>query len=136
MSQTVTSVTGGSHDALPSTSTSSQQKSHPIQQWLQNTQAQSSTVDDLLVDQISGLANISQHLLTLDMSNHDYQTILLTYNEDVEKQKQKIVNEAEQDGNVDAWLSKDFNLEMDQVLARFRDEYVTIMGSNDEALTR
>ena len=69
------------------------------------------------------------------MSNQDYQAIMLTYNEDVKKQKEKIVNAEEHDGNVDAWLSKDFVLEMDQVLARFRDEYVTILGSNAKALT-
>ena len=54
------------------------------------------------------------------MSNQDYQAIMLTYNEEVEKQKEKIVNDVEQDGNMDAWLSQDFVLEMDEVLARFR----------------
>ncbi|XP_074342728.1 benzyl alcohol O-benzoyltransferase-like [Apium graveolens] len=72
---------------------------------------------------------------TIMHENQDYQAILLTYNEEVEKLNEKIVNDAEQDGNVDAWLSKDFVLEMDQVLARFRDEYVTILGSNAKTLT-
>ena len=89
----------------------------------------------MLVEQISGLANISQHLLTSDMSNQDYQAIMLTYNEDVERQKEKIVNEEEEDGNVDAWLNDDFVLEMNEVLARFRKEYITILGSNAKALT-
>ena len=36
---------------------------------------------------------------------------------------------------MDAWLSKDFALEMDEVLAKFRNDYVTILGSNARALT-
>ena len=76
----------------------------------------------MIVEQISGLANISQHLLTSDMSNQDYQAIMLSFNEDVEMQKEKIVNEEEEDGNVDAWLTDDYVLEMDEVLARFRRE--------------
>ena len=134
VSQTVTPVTGGSQlqTDLPSTS---QQQPHVIFQWLQNVEAQPSSIDDMLVDQISGLANISQHLFSSNMSNADYQAILLSFNEDVEQQNEKIVDEAEEDGNVDAWLSKDFVLEMDEVLAKFRNDYVTILGSNARALT-
>ena len=69
------------------------------------------------------------------MSNQDYQAIMLAYNEEVEEQKEKIVNDAEPDGNMDAWLSEDFALEMNQVLARFREEYVTILGSNVKDLS-
>ncbi|KAL8124052.1 hypothetical protein AgCh_011891 [Apium graveolens] len=69
-------------------------------------QAQPITMNDLLVDQLSGLANITQQLLTTDMSNQDYQAVLLSYKTDVEDQHQKIVNEAEQDGNVDACNAK------------------------------
>ena len=36
---------------------------------------------------------------------------------------------------MDAWLSKDYALEMDEVLATFRDDYITILGSNARALT-
>ncbi|KAL8154574.1 hypothetical protein AgCh_000082 [Apium graveolens] len=59
-------------------------------------------MNDLLVDQLYGLANIAQQFLTTDMSNQDYQAILLSYQIDVEEQQQKIINEAEQDGNLDA----------------------------------
>ena len=131
MSQTVISVTGVSDEP----STSQPQQPHILSQWLQESASQPTSIDDLLVEQIPGLANISQHLPTSNMSNQDYQAIMLAYNEEVEEQKDKIVNDAEQDGNVDAWLSEDFALEMNQVLARFREEYVTILGSNTKDLS-
>ncbi|KAL8121316.1 hypothetical protein AgCh_018157 [Apium graveolens] len=209
VSKIVTSVTGGFDPSIAQPSTSQPQQPHILSQWLQESGFQPTSVDDLLVEQISGLANISQHLLSSDMSNQDYQAIMLTYNEDVItrnsaynithltsvsegldfadhagraiivlgallnsissttfdsqhtdwqerageevlqtfgkntpdvdglnhlKVKEKIVNDEEHDGNVDAWLSQDFVLEMDQVLARFRNEYVTIR-SNSKALT-
>ncbi|KAL8091618.1 hypothetical protein AgCh_034031 [Apium graveolens] len=81
------------------------------------------------------LVNLSQQLLTSDMGNQDYQAILLCFNEEVEQQKEKIVDEAEEDVNVDAWLSGDHVAEMDEVLARFRREYITILGSNAKTLT-
>ncbi|KAL8120267.1 hypothetical protein AgCh_017429 [Apium graveolens] len=119
----------GVHDSNPV-------KSSPIQlEWLQESASQPTSVDNLLVEQISGLANISQHLLTSNMSNQDYQAIMLAYNEEIEEQKEKIVNDAEPDGNVDAWLSDEFSLEMNQVLARFREEYVTILGNNAKYLS-
>ena len=131
MSQTVTPVTGVSDEP----STSQPQQSHILSQWLQESASQPASIDDLLVEQIFGLANISQHLLTSNMSNQDYQAIMLAYNKEVEEQKEKIVNDAEPDGNVDAWLADDFALKMNQVLARFREEYVTILGSNAKDLS-
>ena len=80
----MTSVTGDDFTTQPSTS--QPQQPHLILQWLQESASQPTRVDDLLVEQISGLANISQHLLTSNMSNQDYQAIMLTYNEEVEKQ--------------------------------------------------
>ena len=85
VSNTVTSVTGGSDIQTAQPSTSQPQQPHLLSQWLQDSESQPPTIDDMLVEQISGLANISQHLLTSDMSNQDYQAIMLTYNEEVEK---------------------------------------------------
>ncbi|KAL8135765.1 hypothetical protein AgCh_010402 [Apium graveolens] len=67
------SVTGGSA-AQPSTS-----QTHLISQWLQDTENQPSTIEDLRVDQLGDLAQISQQLLTSNMSNQDYQAIMLSY---------------------------------------------------------
>ncbi|KAL8147271.1 hypothetical protein AgCh_004842 [Apium graveolens] len=39
------------------------------------------------------------------------------------------------EGNYDASLNKDYNLEIEDVLARFRENYLTILGSNSKALT-
>ncbi|KAL8115927.1 hypothetical protein AgCh_022428 [Apium graveolens] len=66
------------------------------------------------------LANITQQLLTTDMSNQDYQEILLSYKEDVEEQHEKIADEA--DGNVDDWLSKEFTT----TISRFRDVFTRL----------
>ncbi|KAL8121509.1 hypothetical protein AgCh_018295 [Apium graveolens] len=44
--------------------------------------------------------------------------------EDVEEQQEIIADEA--DGNVDAWLFKDFTTTIEEALAKFREEYVTI----------
>ncbi|KAL8131777.1 hypothetical protein AgCh_007632 [Apium graveolens] len=87
------------------------------------------------VDQLVGLAQISQQLLTSDMSNQDYQAIMISYQTDVQEQQDKIVIEGEQDGNCDAWLNKDYNLEMEGVLAKFRKDYLIILGRNAKALT-
>ncbi|KAL8116264.1 hypothetical protein AgCh_022680 [Apium graveolens] len=70
----MTSVTGVSE---PSSS-----QPHILSKWLQESGSQLTSVDDLLVEQISGLANISQYLLTSDMSNQDYQAIMLTFREE------------------------------------------------------
>ena len=75
------------------------------------------------------------NFIRADMSNQDYQAIMLAFNEDVEKQKEKIVDDEEEDGNVDAWLNDEYVLEMDEVLARFIREYITIMSSNTKTLT-
>ena len=67
------------------------------------------------------------------MSNREYQAILLSYKEDVEEQQEKIVDEA--DGNMDAWFCKDFTTTMEEALAKFREEYVTILCRNAKVLT-
>ncbi|KAL8110043.1 hypothetical protein AgCh_025960 [Apium graveolens] len=64
------------------------------------------------------------------MSNRDYQVILLAHKEDVKAQHKKIVDAVEQDGNVDTWLSKSFSIDLEKALSRFREAYVTILGSN------
>ncbi|KAL8093468.1 hypothetical protein AgCh_035373 [Apium graveolens] len=51
----------------------------------------------------------------------DYQAILFSYKTDFEEQQKKIINEAEQDGNVDVWLDKDFGLEMDETPNSHKD---------------
>ena len=56
------------------------------------------------------------------MSNQDYQAIMLSYQADVEENQAKIVDEAGQDANCDAWLDKEFIIEMDAVLEKFREE--------------
>ncbi|KAL8089123.1 hypothetical protein AgCh_038776 [Apium graveolens] len=83
---------------------------------------------------LSGVAGYNRNV-SLTMA---YKTIRLSccpIKKDVEKQQKKIVNDPEQDGNVDTWLDKDFSLEMDEVLARFREGYVTILGSNAKTLS-
>ncbi|KAL1824142.1 hypothetical protein ACET3Z_010920 [Daucus carota] len=135
VSQTVTSVTGGSTDTTPPPSSSQASQPHVMTSWLQDIEAQPSTIDDMLVGPIAGLANLSQQLVISNMENQDYQAILLCYNEEVENQKQKIVDEAEEEGNVDAWLSEQHVPEMKEVLARFRREYIIMMSSNAQSLT-
>ncbi|XP_074342225.1 secreted RxLR effector protein 161-like [Apium graveolens] len=54
---------------------------------------------------------------------------------DVEASQAKIVDEAGQVVNCDAWVDKEFSIEMDAVLAKFREEYITILGSNARSLT-
>ena len=51
MSQTVTPVTGGSIDYLAQPSTSQTQQPHLLAQWLQDIEAQPTTVDDMIVEQ-------------------------------------------------------------------------------------
>ncbi|KAL8088686.1 hypothetical protein AgCh_038456 [Apium graveolens] len=133
VSKTVTSVTGGSDSQR---STSQPQQQHLISQWLQETTHQPSTIEDLRIDQLGGLAQISQQLLTSNISNQDYQAIMLTYQADVEENQAKIVDEAGQDANCDVWLDMDFTIEMDALLAKFREytsqQVSTLQTSNDQ----
>ncbi|KAL8107436.1 hypothetical protein AgCh_024003 [Apium graveolens] len=46
-----------------------------------------------------------------------------------------IVDAAKRDGNVDAWSSKSFTIDMEEALSRFREDYITILGSNARDLT-
>ena len=123
-----------SHDAetggVASTSTPS---SNFVQQWLNpmhhNDQGAGPSTATLLSDeqlaelneeQLEGLQKLTQQLLTSNISNQDYQAILLGYREDVEANQEKIIDEAEQHDNVDYWLSSDFKITMNEALADFR----------------
>lgn len=48
--------------------------------------------------------------------------------------QEKVVDEAEAHENVDYWLDSSFKASMDEVLATFREEYLTILGSNSKYL--
>ncbi|KAL8100217.1 hypothetical protein AgCh_032462 [Apium graveolens] len=65
----VTSVPGSSQIQTNKPSTS--QQTHLVSNWLQEAATQP-TLEDFRVDQLAGLAQISQQLLTSDMSNQDY----------------------------------------------------------------
>ena len=90
---------------------------------------------ELNEEQLEGLQKLTQQLLTSNISNQDYQAILLGYRADVEANQEKIVDEAEQHGNVDYWLSSDFKITMTEALADFRQEYLTFLGSNAKDLS-
>ena len=90
---------------------------------------------ELTEEQLEGLQKLTQQLVTSNISNQDYQAILLGYREDVEFNQEKIVNEAEQQGNVDHWLSREFKVTMDEALAAFREEYLTFLGSSARTLS-
>lgn len=64
------------------------------------------TLHSLNVDQIDEFSKMTQHLLTINLPNVDYEAILLCYKEDLDQQRTKIVNEAERDENVDVWLDQ------------------------------
>ena len=103
-----------------------------VQEWLNpvhhNDQGSGPSTVNLLSDeqlaelneeQLEGLQKLTQQLLTSNLSNQDYQTILLGYRTDVEANQQKIVDEDEDQGNVDHWLSREFKVTMDEALAAF-----------------
>ena len=90
---------------------------------------------ELNEEQLEGLQKLTQQLLTSNLSNQDYQAILLGYRTDVEANQQKIVDEDEDQGNVDHWLSKEFKSTIDEALAAFREEYLTFLGSSARTLS-
>ena len=53
----------------------------------------------------------------------------------MEANQEKIVYEAEQQGNVGHWLSREFKVTMDEALVDFRQEYLTFLGSNARTLS-
>ncbi|XP_074347146.1 uncharacterized protein LOC141685975 [Apium graveolens] len=61
--------------------------------------------------------------------------IMPSYQIDVKEQQAKIIDKVDQDANCDAWLDKEFTIKMDVVLAKFREEYLTILGSNVRSLS-
>ena len=73
-------------------------------------------LQSMLVDQIPEFTKIAQHLLTGDLSNQDYEAILLCHRDDMEEQREKIVNEAEREGNVDACMDGRKQCSLDEAL--------------------
>ncbi|KAK1394471.1 hypothetical protein POM88_013527 [Heracleum sosnowskyi] len=92
-------------------------------------------IQDLHVAQIDEFSKIAQHLLTSKLPNADYEAILLCHKEDVEAQQEKIVDAAEPEGNVDAWLDAKRTLKLKDALAFVREEYLTSLGSNAKDLS-
>ncbi|KAK1356458.1 hypothetical protein POM88_049714 [Heracleum sosnowskyi] len=92
-------------------------------------------LQDLHVAQIDEISRIAQHLLTANLPNSDYEAILLTHKEDVEAQQDKIVDEAQQAGNVDAWLDGKRTVKLKEALAFIREDYLTALGSNAKGLS-
>ncbi|KAK1379317.1 hypothetical protein POM88_026061 [Heracleum sosnowskyi] len=92
-------------------------------------------IQDLHVAQIDEFSKIAQHLLTSNLPNADYEAILLCHKEDVEAQQEKIVDAAEPEGNVDAWLDAKRTLKLKDALAFVREEYLTSLGSNAKDLS-
>ncbi|KAK1379255.1 hypothetical protein POM88_025999 [Heracleum sosnowskyi] len=92
-------------------------------------------IQDLHVAQIDEFSKIAQHLLTSNLPNADYEAILLCHKEDVEAQQEKIVDAAEPEGNVDAWLDAKRTLKLKDALAFLREEYLTSLGSNAKDLS-
>ncbi|KAK1394320.1 hypothetical protein POM88_013376 [Heracleum sosnowskyi] len=90
---------------------------------------------DLHVAQIDEISRIAQHLLTANLPNSDYEAILLTHKEDVEAQQDKIVDEAQQAGNVDAWLDGKRTFKLKETLSFLREDYLTALGSNAKGLS-
>ncbi|KAK1365721.1 hypothetical protein POM88_041282 [Heracleum sosnowskyi] len=92
-------------------------------------------IQDLHVAQIDEFSKIAQHLLTSNLPNADYEAILLCHKEDVEAQQEKIVDAAEPEGNVDAWLDAKRTLKLKDALAFLREDYLTSLGSNAKDLS-
>ncbi|KAK1379297.1 hypothetical protein POM88_026041 [Heracleum sosnowskyi] len=92
-------------------------------------------IQDLHVAQIDEFSKIAQHLLTSNLPNADYEAILLCHKEDVEAQQEKIVDAAEPEGNVDAWLDAKRTLKLKDALAFLREEFLTSLGSNAKDLS-
>ncbi|KAK1355880.1 hypothetical protein POM88_049136 [Heracleum sosnowskyi] len=92
-------------------------------------------IQNLNVAQIDEFSKIAQHLLTSNLPNADYEAILLCHKEDVEAQQEKIMNEAEPEGNVDAWLDSKRTVNLKDALAFVREEYLTSLGSNAKDLS-
>ncbi|KAK1404414.1 hypothetical protein POM88_004019 [Heracleum sosnowskyi] len=92
-------------------------------------------IQDLHVTQIDEFSKIAQHLLTSNLPNADYEAILLCHKEDVEAQQEKIVDAAEPEGNMDAWLDAKRTLKLKDALAFLREEFLTSLGSNAKDLS-
>ena len=92
-------------------------------------------LDELCVDQVEAMSKIAQHLLTSNLSNSDYEAILLCHKDDMDQAKDKTVNEDERDGNVDAWLSSISEVSMKGALEFLREDYLTTLGSNAKDLS-
>ncbi|KAK1389973.1 hypothetical protein POM88_018151 [Heracleum sosnowskyi] len=85
--------------------------------------------------EIDKISKIAQHLLTSNLPNSDYEAILLSHKEDFEAQQAKIVDEAQQDGNVDAWVDGKRTVKLKEALAFLREDYLTALGSNAKSLS-
>ena len=92
-------------------------------------------LQSLHVDQISEFSKLAQYLLTSNLLNPDYEAILLCHKEDMEHQREKIVDEAERDDNVDAWINAAGSVSLEDALKYLRDAYLISLGSNTKTLS-
>lgn len=69
-----------------------------------------------------------QYLATSNILNVEYKAILLDHKKDMEIQSAKIANEVEEDGNIDAWLDADHELDMKEARSKIRHEHLIYLG--------
>ena len=87
------------------------------------------------MDQIDEFSKMAQHLLTANLPNADYQVIFLCHKEDMDQEREKIINDSERDGNVDAWISSMVEVSLNDALKYVREEYLMTLGLNAKALS-
>lgn len=73
-------------------------------------------LNEIFIAQQNGLHFIAQQLLTYNIQNVDYNAILLSQAQDNQQLRKKIVEEAEEKGNVDGWLIANIGVEFDEAL--------------------
>ena len=71
--------------------------------------------------------SIAQQLLTSQLPNEDYATILLTHSQNVADLRDKIVD-ADNDENPDKWLDASAQVSMPEALQSIREDYLTSVG--------
>lgn len=78
----------------------------------------------LSMDQIDEFSKMAQHILTVNLPNADYESILLYHKQDLDQQRTKIIDEAKRDENVDAWLNSMAGVSLEVALKYIREEYL------------
>lgn len=76
-----------------------------------------------------GLQTLIQQCATSNLSNVDYEVILLTHNEDIQDNRAKLKDEPAQEGIVDGWLDAKSIVTLEDALSHTRQEYLTSLGS-------